>query len=237
MDTEREKRRASQVDGNLPTLVVDDEDDEELAPATSYRAVNLLAVLSAVFGLLSVLTMFSWYLAVLPLTGISLAILAVRQIRRAKEVMAGLWLARGGVIASLGLWAFGAWFLAFYASEVPTGYIPVTFDMLQPDRDKPSELVPPRANELNDQYIYIKGYIYPGRQITGLKSFILVPTRGHCQFCTRQLQPTEMIFAKMMGDLTADFSNEMTGIGGKLKVTPTSEMGKPTYEMEVNYLR
>ena len=47
-----------------------------------YRSLNLLAVLSGVCGLLSILTVFTWFLGLIPLTGLLLGFLALRQIDR-----------------------------------------------------------------------------------------------------------------------------------------------------------
>ena len=53
-------------------------------PPPSYQAIDPLAVASAVFGGLSILTMFSWWLGLVPLAGLILGWLAIGRIRSAQ---------------------------------------------------------------------------------------------------------------------------------------------------------
>lgn len=209
-------------------------------PGEHYREVNRFAVISVVLGALSILTMFGWFLGVLPLAGIVLGILALRQITAAPGEMTGRGFAVSGIVLSSVLWVVGLGYVLFVAiNEVPIGYTLVTFQDLQPDPNNEGELIPAKILELDDKYVYIKGYMYPGRQNTGIQQFVLVPTRFHCRFCQRDLKSTEMVQVTTVGDLLADFSVHPTGVGGKFHVD-RAEAARPLgglpYRIEADYL-
>ena len=171
-------------------------------PGAHYREVNRFAVISVVLGALSILTMFGWFFGVLPLAGIVLGVLALRQIDAAPGDMTGRGFAIAGIVLSAVLWLLGTSYILFVAiNEVPIGYTVLTFEDLQPDPENPGELIPQKILDLEDKYVYIKGYMYPGRQNTGIQQFVLVPSRFHCQFCQRDLKSTEMIQVTTVGDL------------------------------------
>jgi len=129
---------------------------------------------------------------------------------------------------------------AYEMSGVPFGYKAKTFSQLQPDASKPKALLPENIDELNGKRIFIKGFIYPGKQSIGIKQFILVPSVGHCNFCSTKLKSTQMIAAEMAGDMRTNYKQRMIGVGGILKVDK-KEAIKPfggfPYRMEVDYVR
>ena len=188
-------------------------------PRRRYRSVSRAAVASVALGLLSVTTVFGWFFWVIPIAGLMVGWLALRQIEALPDETTGRAIAYAGIILSLLMWGVGAGGLALALTrEVPHGYTRVTFDQLQPDPDNEAELLPPLAFDLQDKKVYIKGYMYPGRQNYGIKKFVLVPTLGHCSFCSRELRSTEMIGVTMAGDLTAKYRNRWIGIGGKFTI-------------------
>jgi hypothetical protein len=209
-------------------------------PHAHYREVNRFAVIGVVLGALSILTMFGWFFGVLPLAGIVLGILALRQIDAAPGDMTGRGFAIAGIVLSAVLWIVGTGYIVFVAiNEVPVGYTVLTFEDLQPNPDNAGELIPQKILDLEDKYVYIKGYMYPGRQNTGIQQFVLVPSRFHCQFCQRDLKSTEMVQVSTVGDLLADFAVNKTGVGGKFHVDlgeATRPLGGLPYKIEADYL-
>jgi hypothetical protein len=203
-------------------------------PARPYRALSGAATVSLIFGLLSPLTFFDWTLAIIPAAGIVTGWLALRRIRRTRDELTGRDLARAGIALSALFWVlgYGSMLLA-RIQEVPYGYRRVTYDMLQP---KPGEQVPPEVEKLQDKKVYVKGYMAPTRQFTGLKQFILCPAIQNCPFCIPDPKPTEMIHVKLTGDLVAEYTTHLIGLGGTLIVDPNSASGIP-YALEVDYLR
>ncbi len=200
-------------------------------PPPSYRAVDPLAVMSAVFGGLSILTMFSWWLAPIPVVGVILGWLALGRIRSAPNERTGLRLAQAGMLAAGSLWLFGcAWLIFVQVSEVPPGYQQITFEKLQP---RPGELIPELARDMDDKKVFIKGYMRStsrGR-MSGIRDFILFPNNGDCPFCTPNPKPTEKIRIALQGDLDTAFTTHEIGVAGRFRVDP----GNPVpYCLEVD---
>jgi hypothetical protein len=205
-----------------------------------YRVLNVEAVLSLAFGLLSVLTVFSWYLAFLPLAGLAFAWIARRRIQRAPEELTGMRLAVAGAALSVVLWITGMVVLTMsHMQSVPIGYTEISFHDLQPDLTA-GEYISSKAIDLNDKRIYITGFMYPGRQNIRIKEFLLVPTAGHCKFCSTNIAPTEIMRVRFSGDLRADFTTNRIGVGGKLVVDKTPgfrDSGGFPYTLEADCLQ
>ncbi len=205
--------------------------------AVRYRALCPAAVASIAVGALSILTAFHWSLALVPLAGIGLGWRAVRRIRQASDEWTGLGLARLGIGLSLVLWAVGYGWLAFaHTSEVPYGYERVTYEMLQPDPNAPAEPIPQSALDMQDKRVFIKGYMQPRRQQTGIKEFILCPRNGECPFCIPNPKRTEMVRVVLQGDLETIYTTHLIGVGGRFQVDAASPGGVP-YSLETDYLR
>jgi hypothetical protein len=211
--------------------------NSDSTPTTPYRALCPTAVASVVVGALSILTVFSWVLAAVPLLGIGLGWRAHRKIRQAPNEWTGLGMARLGVGLSVSLWAVGyGWLICARASEVPYGYQRVDYETLQPDPNAPTELIPQSALDLQDKRVYIKGFMQPGRRQTGIKDFNLVPANGECPFCIPNPKRTERIRVVLQGDLEAIYTTRLIGVGGRFQVDPADPSGIP-YGLEADYLR
>ena len=74
------------------------------------------------------------------------------------------------------------WLTYDYLTEVPDGYERISYADLQPDPAQAGQVVPPSALELEGKKIFIKGYIYPGREKDGIRQFLLVRDQGDCCF-------------------------------------------------------
>ncbi|MGW8257163.1 MAG: hypothetical protein ACWGMZ_06740 [Thermoguttaceae bacterium] len=224
-----------------------DESTESAAAAMRYRSLSVCAILSLVFGLLSILTVFGWVFWTIPLIALSLAYRALKKIRYAATEFVGIGFARAGIVTALVLWPTGAYIRHYIKQHsIPTGYKAITFDYLQPNPNKADEFIPPAAYDLEpdtnnpDKRIFIRGFIYPGRRTLDIKSFILVPTLGHCQFCSRQLKSTEMIKVTFTGDLKVDYTAQPIGVGGKLHIDRDQVLnpfGGLPYQLEADYLQ
>ena len=213
------------------------EDDEEYVDPR-YRAVNQRAVLSLVFGALSFLTVFHWFFGILPAAGIVLGVLGLRQINRAMTEMKGRALAAAGLALSVVLWTTGASCLYVWQHHsVPTGYEEITFATLQHDKSKGEFRIPRKAAELDGKRVFIKGYMYPGRQVFNIKEFVMVPTTSHCKFCLTKISPTQMVRVEMVGDMTAEYKTSLSGVGGILRVEPSIRLGRSPYLIEADVFR
>ena len=206
-------------------------------PAVRYRALSAAAVVSLVFGVLSILTLFDWLLAILPIVGIAVGWLAQGRIREAREELTGLGVARAGMGLSIVFWLFGCgWLISAHIQEVPFGYQRVTYEMLQPNPDLPGGQIPPDIYKLQEKKVFVKGYMAPTRQLMGLRQFVLCPAIPNCPFCTPNPKPTEMIRIKLTGDLEAEYTTHLVRLGGKFAIDAQSPSGIP-YALEADYLR
>jgi hypothetical protein len=209
-------------------------------PTVHYRALCLPAVASVVVGVLSIPILvfwFSWFWAVVPLLGIALGWQAQQRIRQAPNEWTGLGLARLGIGLSAGLWLVGYGWLAFArTSEIPYGYERVSYEQLQSDPNVPTELIPQSALDMQDKRVFVKGYMQPRRQQTGIKEFVLCPSNGECPFCIPNPKKTEMIRVVLQGDLETIYTTHQIGVGGRFQVDAQDPSGIP-YGLEVDYLR
>jgi hypothetical protein len=206
-------------------------------PGSRYRAMNPLAVASTIVAVLSIVTAMHWLLFVVPLTGIALGWVALRQIRKAPEEWTGLRLAQVGLGLSAAMWA-GCYLILFCerAGEVPPGYTRVSYDDLQPDPSKPTELIPQTAVDLQDGKIFVQGYMQSRRQMTGIKEFILCPASGDCPFCNQSPKRTEMIRVILMGDKEATYNKHLISVAGRFRIDLNDPSGVP-YAIEADYMQ
>jgi hypothetical protein len=199
-------------------------------PPGRYRAVTALGVLSLAFGVLSALAVVEWVWGVLPAAGIVLGWIALRRIYRTPEEITGAGFAKAGVIFSAVFWAVGVSYLTYvYFTQAPAGYKPVSYAMLQlPPDAPPGQLVPPAAEELDGERVYIRGYMVPGRQQSGIKRFFLSDDPGVCSFCVPKPKVTQLIEVKLTNDMEAEYTTHLIGLGGKFRV----DTGRPKKKTE-----
>ncbi|MBN1588110.1 MAG: DUF4190 domain-containing protein [Pirellulales bacterium] len=211
--------------------------DERVA---TFRRVEPLAVASLILGTLSFLPMFGWPMLPIPIAGAIVGAMGLRQIANFPGQSTGRGIAIAGLTLSVVLGLLGVGFYAFFVVyDCPIGYSRVNFAELQPDKET-GEVIPQKIIDLDGKFIYIKGYMYPGRRSMGIQEFVLVPTRAHCKFCQRALASTEMIKVTMVSGQLADFDVHMVGVGGKLKIDHQEALrplGGMPYQIEADIFR
>ena len=212
---------------------------EAKTAAHPYRHVSSLAVGSLVCGALSWLgAYFEWFL-VLPLLGIGLGLAALTRIDRFPDELTGSTVAKVGIglSAALGLVCFG-WHGYLYFASVPPGYHVITYDRLKPLPGAAPNDPPPSARELEGKRVFVKGYMYPGRQTIGIERFTLVPSLTHCQFCMPQIKPTEMVDVKLVHGMKTRFTNRRRGVGGIFHIrSPDDKEPGLLYQIQADYLK
>lgn len=210
----------------------------DAAELEQYRALSSAAVASVVVGLLSVLSAVSWILGLIPAFGILLGLHALWRIRRFPEELTGRGVALGGITLSLLFWAIGwGWQGYVYATEVPDGYMRLSYATLQPSA--PGELFPASARELDGQQVFIKGYVYPGSQRTGIQQFILCRDNGDCCF-GGEPKLTDMIQVTLKAPLRLNYATRAFRVAGTFRVEPAQAMhglGGVVYHLEADYLQ
>jgi hypothetical protein len=146
--------------------------------------------------------------------------------------------ALAGIVFSLvlGLVATG-WGIWNYYFNIPYGYTAVNFLDLRPD-PKTNKL-PEHILEIAKEHrkIYIRGFMYPGRQLSGIENFMLVRTVAHCKFCSPEQNPFDMISVHCVGELKVPFRTRAVHIGGELYVNPAFRYGELPYHIEADLFR
>jgi hypothetical protein len=85
-----------------------------------------------------------------------------------------------GVLLPVG-WGWAAY---VYATEVPKDHRRISYELLRPSQDNPPVTnfgAPQTALELDGQKVFIKGYMYPGRD-NHIAEFVLCRDNGDCCF-------------------------------------------------------
>ena len=208
--------------------------------ATHYRALCVPAVLSIVVGVLSIpILVFwtSWFWAVVPLLGVWLGWKAQQKILAAPTEWTGLQLAKIGLWLSVAMWILGyGWLILDRGREIPYGYDRISYEQLQPDPNVPTDPIPQSAHDMQDKRVFVRGYMQPRRQQSGIKEFILCPANGECPFCIPNPKKTEMIRIVMQGDMETMYTTRQIGVGGRFQVDPQDPSGVP-YAIEADCLR
>lgn len=212
-------------------------DAADSAGEFAYRPMSMLAVLAFVFGLLSATLMLIWFTLVIPAFNLVLAIMAIFKLRSARGEYSGMKLAISGLLLSIVALVFGVGYQVYlYNTELPKGHIPVSFSKdisakFEKIRQGDSA-VGPALQALDGQKIFVKGFMYPVGQQTGLTSFLLVKDNEACCFGGKP-ELSDMIMVYMSGTKTANYYS------GRVSVTGTFRLNreyKGTSEMEAVFL-
>ena len=211
----------------------------DLDVGVQYRALSTMAVMSLVLGLLSASAGLAWSLGAIPALGILTGALAWYRIRSNPSELTGTLFAQLGVGLSVLFWGSGWGWLAYeYATEVPDGYLRISYTQLQPEHS--GQLFPPSALDLDGKQVFIKGYVYPGAQTKGIRQFVLVRDNGTCCFGGPAPKTTDMIEVTLQDPLRLEYSTRMRKLGGILRVQPSdsnSSLGQVIYHLDADYLR
>jgi hypothetical protein len=223
------------------TTVAEPQFNASYSEQYQYKVLSSAAVASMAAGVLSALALLDWRLGLIPAMGILLGALALFRIRANPTEITGQKLAIAGIALSTVLWATGAARLTYvYLTEVPDGYQRIAYSQLQPDPNVPGQTVPPSAQQLDGQRVFIKGFAYPGSQQTGIREFVLCRDQGTCCFGGATPKLTDMVQVKLKDPLRLDYSTRMLGLAGTFRVErgqASDDLGKVLYHLEADYLK
>ncbi|HEY1783906.1 MAG TPA: DUF4190 domain-containing protein [Pirellulales bacterium] len=209
-------------------------------PFLQYRALSRAAVASLVAGIASLSALLTWFCLVFPVMGLLLGIYGWRAIRSRPDELAGLSVAKAGLALSALFAIVGpSWLLYQHATEVPGGYERISYEELQPPRGAPADAVPTSALALEGKKIFIKGYVYPGREIDGIKTFLLVRDQGDCCFGGNP-KITDRIQVTLTDPLRLSYKSRLHKLAGVFHVRPSTAVnagGNVFYQLEADYLR
>ncbi len=207
---------------------------------SQYRALSVSAVASCLLGLLSITSFLGWALIVIPVVGLLVGLIALWRIRANPTELTGRTIAWAGIALSLAFMFGGAGYLTYdYVTEVPPGYARLSYAELQPDPDNPGELFPPSIEARDGERIFIKGYVYPGKQTSGIKQFVLCRDNGDCCF-GGQPKLTDRVLVTLKGPLSLEYSTRIQRLAGTFRVEPgraTDGLEGVIYHLDADYLK
>ncbi len=191
-----------------------------------YRPVSTVAITSLILGFVSLLGIFLWMLMPLGLLAVALGIVAIISIRRWKGQYVGTGVAITGVVfGSICLGAGSYIQINAYRHEVPEGYRRVSFirDISTPSALNAivaGQLKPaPAIEELLNQKLFFKGFIFPSNQHEGLTTFLLLKDSGECCFGGDPAE-TDMIRCNLPEGAYMSFIDGRVSVSGTLKLNP-----------------
>ncbi len=253
------KNRRTEFDDALRGYYTDhDEVRQDENP--DYRSLTAESVGSLILGFLSILTFISVIFLIFPIMGIVLGVLAIRKILGATEELSGLGISSAGVALCTVLALSGiAYQMYAFSFETPPGYERIDFSQLSADpltgkiaddillrsatRDPGGNIIPlvPRANPeenlLPPPPVFIEGYMFATRQMSGIDSFVLVPALEQSRFGGITRNPTEMVEVRLLGGITATYQTTPVRVGGYLFVNENYASGELPYRIEADVLR
>ena len=242
------KRRPGQFDDALKGYY---QDHDAVLPdeydSTDYKSLTAESVGSFILGFLSALTFVSMLFIIFPLMGLFLGMSAIRKILRAAKELEGLGIASAGVALSVSFAVAATAYHTYKAQyEVPAGYLRITFaDLLADQRTGqfPEHIVrltphqDSHGNIFQGRPVFIEGYMFPTRQMTELKSFMLVPHIEQGQFGSLTRNPTQMVAVTLSGDRRISYRSATVKVGGILTINHDAEPGMPPYALLADVFR
>jgi hypothetical protein len=226
---------------------VDDDYREELEADDDayavYKSISKAAAGSLVTMLLALTGLMFPALLGLAVCGIVLGVLAWRNLRRYPDELTGRTAATLGIVGSLALLVGGSIMHTYvYMTEVPEGYARISFADLQPKATNPTTGQPELPTSLDNQRVFVKGYVHPGVANTAqIKKFVLVPDMATCCF-GGQPKLTDMIEVTIRDAPGVRYSQYKRKLGGILHVSNRTKqvaggLNGGFYELDADYVK
>jgi hypothetical protein len=199
-----------------------------------------VAIAAAALALLGPLAFVDWWLAVVPILGMVLGSVALRDIARRPEALTGRPLAIAAILVSAAALVGGLSRLAMvYAAELPEGFARLSYAELQPLPGDPADAVPDTARAADGRDVLLKGFMYPGKQTHGIRQFLLVRDQGDCCFGGNP-KITDRVLVQLAETVGIDFTPRLVKIAGRFHVRPAGAPeigGGVVYHLEDARLR
>jgi hypothetical protein len=147
-------------------------------------------------------------------------VIALKDIAARHPMLTGRPLALVALVASLTALATSVASHAYeYATELPDGFVRLSYAELQPAEGEPATSVSESALQMDGRDVLLKGYIYPGKQQHGLVQFLLVRDQGDCCFGGNP-KITDRVLVNLDAAEGIDFSQHLVKIAGRFRIEP-----------------
>lgn len=209
----------------------------------SYRPIPILAPVTLVVGLLSVIGFSSVAGLLVPLAGVILGILGWNQISGARGEYGGLKLTLVGLfLSSVMLVASSSLHGYTYATEVPEGYERLSFRWLsqqKPIVEDGQTRIADEAKSLDGQKVFVKGYMYPEKEKENIRRFVLCKDTGQCCFGGKPAL-TDLILIDFVNKTRAQFRElTLVSVAGTFRAKKIVQGGEvfALYTIEGEYFK
>ncbi len=205
----------------------------------SYQPVPILVPVSFGFLLMSIVAFIYEVLVIVPLVGAMVAVLAIRSIRKAKGDLGGMKLASLSLGLLITVFVTATSLHTYsYLTEVPEGFRRVSFASEISAKGieviDGVEQVPEEVKALDGEKLFLKGFMYPTKQMAGITSFVLCKDSGDCCF-GGQPKLTDMILVTTSQPV--NFYSGMIAVAGKFSSNNRLDAAglNPVYRLDSTY--
>ncbi|MDP7276360.1 MAG: hypothetical protein QF363_12845 [Planctomycetaceae bacterium] len=171
-----------------------------------------------------------------------LGLFSFRKIRRAPDAFAGAKLATTAIgLAGTAALINVAVVIMLLVNEVPEGYKVINFTTgISQKEIGQQQSLHPDIQSLNGKKIFLKGYMYRGKQRVGLTNFVLVKDNQQCCF-GRQPNQSDMVEVYLEPGESVDLELGLTGVAGIFRAANpsprTNLQFKPIYRIDAEICR
>lgn len=212
-----------------------DFDEFDYTPVSPWGPVALalgLAGLTAFFGIFGI---------GLSLIGTLVGIAALLRIRAERGAVKGKGFALCGVLLSVCCFGFGtAKMVHAYNTEVPDGFRRVNFPMDISDKQfvffGGARRLHPDVAPLIGTKVYLKGFMWETRSLTGLTEFVFLKDNGECCF-GGEPKPYDMMVVHLPPENPTDAYTGMVAVAGILRANVSAGEGDPVYTVDAEIVK
>ena len=214
----------------------DDIGFEPSADEENYRSVSKYAAFSLTLAVMSFTGLLFPAFTIFGLAAIVLGVLGRVSISRYPLELTGIKLANMGMVFGGVLFVVAnSLHIYEYMTELPEGYMRVSFYDLQPERGSPLPISEMAIRELDGKKIFIKGYVHPGVDGMGATNqFVMVRDMGTCCF-GGQPKVADMIEVTLQDPHRIKYSTRRRKLGGILTIVPPH--GEAIGDLEAGYFK
>lgn len=197
-----------------------------------YKPVPPLAPITLFLGVCGIASLMGIPALSIPLVGLVTGAICLWQIGRSQGELGGRLVAKLGLgLCTLFLVSGTALHAFNYVNELPEGHQRVSFSWLSSQKPQLAERelrVTEEVEALDGQPIFIKGYMYPQRQTTGLSEFVLLKDTGQCCFGGNP-NITDMIVVKFQDGMKVNHKEQtLVSVAGTFHARTVVKSGELT---------